>query len=198
MLLLRTEDGEAIPVDNTFTTHCKVLWNISTQVSYQYNLNNTPDNPNESDSIMPLSSVQSPILLLLYQFSSELHERKGCACFINDESHENKNRTRAEIEEWIRREARPPSGLTAHCHQWISDFFSILDQQTLIDFINLSNLLDFPEGIELGCKQVALLVRGKTPTEIRTLFNIESDFTDMELAEMREQYQWATSLLLKK
>ncbi|KAM0684443.1 hypothetical protein MDAP_000212 [Mitosporidium daphniae] len=207
-MFIRTEDGEVVPVDDLFLAHCSTLDKMRRFSAC------------DEEAILPLSAVQSPILLLLLQFASELHERRGCICYVAGadasgpqfgsvlfSASQDPNagppaaslpkRSKPLIEAWIAREARAPNGLAAQCHKWISDFFYILDQQTLIDFINLANLLDFPEAIELGCKQVALMIRGKHPDEIRALFNIETDFTDAEMAEMRRQYQWASAMLNK-
>ena len=212
-MFIQTEDGEVVPVDDIFLMHCGTLNKMKHFSTYC------------EETTLPLSTVQSPILLLLLQFASELHERRACICYVaemdasdlqnqpvssgkHQKSHieplvskpnayPTMGRCRPLIEAWISREARAPNGLAAQCHQWIANFFSTLDQQTLVDFINLANLLDFPEAIELGCKQVALIIKGKHPDEIRALFNIEADFTSAEMAEMRRQYQWASATLNK-
>ncbi|KAF7837841.1 SKP1-like protein 1A [Senna tora] len=39
--------------------------------------------------------------------------------------------------------------------------------------------------------KVADMIKGKTPEEIRELFDIKNDFTPEEEAEVREENQWA-------
>jgi hypothetical protein len=47
-----------------------------------------------------------------------------------------------------------------------------------------ANYLDIPSMLEVTCKAVASLIRGKTPDEIRAVFNIENDFTPEEVEEV--------------
>ncbi|KAF7840999.1 SKP1-like protein 1A [Senna tora] len=53
------------------------------------------------------------------------------------------------------------------------------------NYLNIKSLLD------LTCKTVADMIRGKMPEEIRKTFNLKNDFTPEEEAEIRLQNQWA-------
>lgn len=53
------------------------------------------------------------------------------------------------------------------------------------NYLNIKNLLD------LTCQTVADMIKGKTPEEIRTTFNIKNDFTPEEEEEVRRENQWA-------
>eukprot|EP00037_Helgoeca_nana_P025977 m.289183 g.289183 ORF g.289183 m.289183 type:complete len:62 (-) comp27102_c1_seq8:4167-4352(-) len=53
-----------------------------------------------------------------------------------------------------------------------------------------ANYLDIPSMLEVTCKAVASLIRGKTPDEIRAVFNIENDFTPEEVEEVRRENAW--------
>lgn len=44
---------------------------------------------------------------------------------------------------------------------------------------------------DVGCKTVANMIKGKTPEEIRKLFNIQNDFTPEEEAQIRKENEWA-------
>lgn len=52
------------------------------------------------------------------------------------------------------------------------------------DYLSIKGLLD------LGVKKAADLIRGKSPEQIRTTFNIQNDFTPEEEAEFRKEYSW--------
>lgn len=51
--------------------------------------------------------------------------------------------------------------------------------------MNIKSLLD------LTCQNVADMIKGKTPEEIRATFNIRNDFTPEEEEEVRRENQWA-------
>ncbi|KAL9264038.1 SKP1-like protein, partial [Drosera capensis] len=53
------------------------------------------------------------------------------------------------------------------------------------NYLNIKGLLD------LTCQTVADMIKGKTPEEIRTMFNIKNDFTPEEEEEIRRENQWA-------
>ncbi|KAI8832929.1 Skp1 family, dimerization domain-containing protein [Chytriomyces cf. hyalinus JEL632] len=48
----------------------------------------------------------------------------------------------------------------------------------------LNNLLD------VGCKNVANMIKGKTVEEVRALFNIVNDFTPEEEEQIRKENEW--------
>ncbi|KAL6219175.1 hypothetical protein ACLB2K_012381 [Fragaria x ananassa] len=54
-----------------------------------------------------------------------------------------------------------------------------------------ANYLNIKELLDLTCQTVADMIKGKTPEEIRRIFNIRNDFTPEEEAEVRKENQWA-------
>jgi S-phase kinase-associated protein 1 len=44
---------------------------------------------------------------------------------------------------------------------------------------------------DLGCRTVAGMIKGKSPEEIRKLFNIKNDFTPDEEAQIKRENEWA-------
>eukprot|EP01007_Sphenomonas_quadrangularis_P000369 NODE_1214_length_951_cov_205.000000_g1014_i0.p2 GENE.NODE_1214_length_951_cov_205.000000_g1014_i0~~NODE_1214_length_951_cov_205.000000_g1014_i0.p2 ORF type:complete len:211 (+),score=54.07 NODE_1214_length_951_cov_205.000000_g1014_i0:32-634(+) len=62
--------------------------------------------------------------------------------------------------------------------------------ELLIDCIMAANFLNTKELLELTCAAVASMIKGKTPEQIRTLFNIENDFTPEEEEKIREENRW--------
>merc|ERR1712014_259291 len=57
---------------------------------------------------------------------------------------------------------------------WDAEFCQV-DQSTLLD---------------LTCKTVANMIKGKSPEEIRKLFNIKNDFTPEEEEQIRKENAW--------
>jgi S-phase kinase-associated protein 1 len=74
--------------------------------------------------------------------------------------------------------------------EWDSTFIR-MDNEELFDVILAANYLDIKDLLDLGCKEVASKLKGKTPEQIRALFNIENDFTPEEEAQIRQENSWA-------
>ncbi|CAN1226656.1 SKP1-like protein 1B [Linum perenne] len=74
--------------------------------------------------------------------------------------------------------------------QWDTDFAKV-DQATLFDLILAANYLNIKDLLDLTCQTVADMIKGKSPEEIRKIFNIKNDFTPEEEEEVRRENQWA-------
>ncbi|KFK35110.1 hypothetical protein AALP_AA5G237300 [Arabis alpina] len=74
---------------------------------------------------------------------------------------------------------------------WDTEFAKTDDQATLFEIILAANYLNIGGLLDLMCKTVADMMRGKTPEEMRTLFNIKNDYTPEEEAEVRRENAWA-------
>jgi S-phase kinase-associated protein 1 len=72
-----------------------------------------------------------------------------------------------------------------------SRFTSELGQIELFDVILAANYLDNKPLLDLTCQKVANMIKGKTPEEIRAVFNIPNDFNADEERQVREENQWA-------
>ncbi|CAI0398545.1 unnamed protein product [Linum tenue] len=73
---------------------------------------------------------------------------------------------------------------------WDEDFVKV-DQNTLFDLILAANYLNIKDLLDLTCQTVANMMKGKTPEEIRAIFNIKNDYTPEEEEEVRRENQWA-------
>lgn len=65
-----------------------------------------------------------------------------------------------------------------------------VDQGTLFELILAANYLDIKGLLDVTCKTVANMIKGKTPEEIRKTFNIKNDFTASEEEQVRKENEW--------
>ena len=70
------------------------------------------------------------------------------------------------------------------------DFLSKLGHSELFDLILAANYLDIKPLLDVTCKTVAGLIRGKSAEEIRKIFNIKNDFTPEEEEQVRKENEW--------
>ena len=61
---------------------------------------------------------------------------------------------------------------------------------TISDIIQAANYLDIKGLLDVTCKTVANMIKGKTPEEIRKTFNIKNDFTPAEEEQVRKENEW--------
>jgi len=72
---------------------------------------------------------------------------------------------------------------------WDMNYVKV-DDETLFNLILAANYLDIKSLLDLTCKAVADEIKGKTPEEIRTRFNIKNDFTPEEEEEVKRENAW--------
>ena len=72
---------------------------------------------------------------------------------------------------------------------WDREFLKV-DDEGLFSLILASNYLNLKPLLDLACKAVADEIKGKTPEEIRTRFNIKNDFTPEEEADVMQENAW--------
>uniref|UniRef100_A0A6V1AYU4 S-phase kinase-associated protein 1 n=1 Tax=Thalassionema nitzschioides TaxID=33649 RepID=A0A6V1AYU4_9STRA len=72
---------------------------------------------------------------------------------------------------------------------WYANYVDV-EQVVLFELILAANYMDIKPLLDLTCATVASMIKGKTPEEIRTTFNISNDFSPEEEAQVREENKW--------
>ena len=73
--------------------------------------------------------------------------------------------------------------------EWDLEYCKV-DQETLFELVLAANYLDIKSLLDLTCKTIANMIKGKTPEEIRKTFNIKNDFTPEEEEQIRKENEW--------
>ncbi|GAP89793.1 putative SCF complex subunit Skp1 [Rosellinia necatrix] len=117
---------------------------------------------------IPIPNVSESVLRKVIEWCE--HHRSDPPSTNEDESDNRKKTT--DIEEWDQK-------------------FMQVDQEMLFEIILASNYLDIKPLLDVGCKTVANMIKGKSPEEIRKTFNITNDFTPEEEEQIRRENEWA-------
>mmetsp|Transcript_3509 Transcript_3509/g.9645 ORF Transcript_3509/g.9645 Transcript_3509/m.9645 type:complete len:159 (-) Transcript_3509:751-1227(-) len=73
--------------------------------------------------------------------------------------------------------------------KWNKEFVRV-DKPTLFSLILAANYLDIQSLLDLTCKSVADMIKGRSAEQIRAEFGIENDFTPEEEEEIRRENAW--------
>lgn len=124
------------------------------------------DMSGSSEEMIPLPNVTGNILSKVIDFM---------------EHHRNDPPLPPDYEEMIR--------ATDSMDEWDAEFCKV-DQGTLFEIIVAANYLDIKVLLDTTCKAVAGMMKGKSPEEIRKLFNIENDLSPEEEEAIRRENNW--------
>jgi len=72
---------------------------------------------------------------------------------------------------------------------WERNYLNLSDDD-LFQLILAANYLDIKPLLDITCMKIANQIKGKTPEQIRTRFNIKNDFTPEEEAEIQKENAW--------
>ncbi|CAJ2508705.1 Uu.00g137310.m01.CDS01 [Anthostomella pinea] len=117
---------------------------------------------------IPIPNVTEPVLRKVIEW---YEHHRGDPPSTNEDESDNRKKT-TDIEEWDQK-------------------FMQVDQEMLFEIILASNYLDIKPLLDVGCKTVANMIKGKSPEEIRKTFNITNDFTAEEEEQIRRENEWA-------
>lgn len=117
---------------------------------------------------VPLPNVNGPVLNKILEWCD--HHKADPPATADDDNESRKKTT--EIDEWDQK-------------------YMQVDQEMLFEIILAANYMDIKALLDVGCKTVANMIKGKSPEEIRKTFNITNDFTPEEEEQIRRENEWA-------
>jgi len=118
------------------------------------------------DDMIPLPNVTANILTKVISWAT--HHKDDAPAVEDDENKEKR---------------------TDDISSWDAEFLKV-DQGTLFELILAANYLDIKGLLDVTCKTVANMIKGKTPEDIRKTFNIKNDFTTAEEEQVRKENEW--------
>ncbi|OAL50989.1 putative E3 ubiquitin ligase complex SCF subunit sconC [Pyrenochaeta sp. DS3sAY3a] len=122
----------------------------------------------DNDEAIPIPNVNEAVMKKVLEWCE--HHRADPPASQDDDSDSRKKST--DIDEWDQK-------------------FMQVDQEMLFEIILAANYLDIKALLDVGCKTVANMIKGKSPDEIRKTFNIQNDFTPEEEEQIRRENEWA-------
>ncbi|KAJ4311560.1 hypothetical protein N0V94_007888 [Neodidymelliopsis sp. IMI 364377] len=122
----------------------------------------------DNDEAIPIPNVNEAVMKKVIEWCE--HHRNDPPASQDDDSDSRKKST--DIDEWDQK-------------------FMQVDQEMLFEIILAANYLDIKALLDVGCKTVANMIKGKSPDEIRKTFNIQNDFTPEEEEQIRRENEWA-------
>jgi len=131
-------------------------------------IKNMLEDVGEVEEAIPIPNVNEAVLKKVIEWCDH---HKGDSPSTNEDESDSRKRS-TEIEEWDQK-------------------FMQVDQEMLFEIILAANYLDIKPLLDVGCKTVANMIKGKTPEEIRKTFNIQNDFTPEEEEQIRRENEWA-------
>ncbi|KAJ7582963.1 Skp1 family, dimerization domain-containing protein [Mycena floridula] len=134
-------------------------------------IKNMLEDVGESDQAIPLPNVTSSVMKKVLEYCTH-HRGEPLPTTESEQSQDDTRKRTTDISEWDQK-------------------FITVDQEMLFEIILAANYLDIKQLLDVGCKTVANMIKGKTPEEIRKLFNIVNDFTPEEEAQIKKENEWA-------
>lgn len=78
---------------------------------------------------------------------------------------------------------------TTPLNAWAKQFVGV-PLEMLFEMIQAANFLDLKPMLDVTCKAVAEMIKGKTPEDIKKIFGVEGDFTPEEKAQVIAENPW--------
>ncbi|KAJ3957679.1 E3 ubiquitin ligase complex SCF subunit scon-3 [Colletotrichum tropicale] len=174
---VQSNDSITLPVDRVVAERSMLIKNM---------LEDVGDDAISQENPIPIPNVNEAVLRKVIEWCE--HHRNDPPVNADEENDARKKTT--EIEEWDQKFMQVDQEMLFEiilvCDTLSCSFF-----QPMLTFSQASNYLDIKPLLDVGCKTVANMIKGKSPEEIRKTFNITNDFTPEEEEQIRRENEWA-------
>ncbi|CAJ0831495.1 8118_t:CDS:2 [Entrophospora sp. SA101] len=130
-------------------------------------LKNMIEDIGDTDQVIPLPNVKETVLRKVLEWC-EYHAKDSHLFDDHDDAH----KKLIEIDDWDQK-------------------YLDLEHDMLFEIILAANYLDIKPLLDISCKNIANMIRERSPEEIRSMFNIQNDFTQEEEDQIRKENEWA-------
>ncbi|XP_043707040.1 SKP1-like protein 1A [Telopea speciosissima] len=176
-VFLKSSDGETFEVDESVVRVSETLKNMIEDGC----VDDTITLPNVNSKILP-----KVIEYCKKQVTDNGSSKKKMKTTINGDGDEKgKKALPGEGEDFWKRKAE-----VEELKKWEAEYMDI-DQQVLYELMLAANYLDIKGLLDIAAEKVASMIRGRTPEQIREVFNVKNDFTPEEEEEIRKKNSWA-------
>uniref|UniRef100_A0A9J2P0X2 Skp1-related protein n=1 Tax=Ascaris lumbricoides TaxID=6252 RepID=A0A9J2P0X2_ASCLU len=149
---LRTSDGEIVKVDRGVIRHSALIDDLLKDLLKAGDASTTSMEP------IPLAEVDAKTLKKVLEWCEHHKEDNLLAQSMNA----NGEIFVEEIPEW-------------------DEQYLKMEDKMLFDVVLAANFLNVKMLMEMACKMIAEKMKGRTPEELRAMFNIENDLTEEDL-----------------
>lgn len=150
-------------------------------------LEDVGDDSISKENPIPIPNVNEAVLRKVIEWCD--HHRNDPIQAQDEENDARKKTT--EIEEWDQKFMQVDQEMLFEIILVRFSSLSLLSFTSTLTFLWASNYLDIKPLLDVGCKTVANMIKGKSPEEIRKTFNITNDFTPEEEEQIRRENEWA-------
>jgi len=158
---LQTNDNEKFEVDVRIAKLFGVVKNMMQDLGFE-------ENPEKlKGEIIPLNNVDSKVFAKILEWVQHYKDNK----------------------EALEGEDPEISYRTDNIPDWDKEFLT-KDKATIFGIMQAANYLDVKGLLDICCKTVANMLKGKSVEAVRREFNIENDFTPEEEEQIRLENEW--------
>jgi len=126
---------------------------------------NAMENEEEEEIEIPIPNVDARVLQKVIDF---------CTHYVNEPMKEIKRPLKSVV-------------LSQVVQQFYADFVEV-EQPLLYELMQAANFMNIKALVDLVAARIAIMIKGKTPDELRATFNITREFTEEEKEEIRKEY----------
>jgi S-phase kinase-associated protein 1 len=172
-LTLQSSDNENITVERTVAERSVLIKNMVGDLGEE-----------AMTEAIPIPNVNAAVLKKVIEYCT--HHKDDPETKAEEDADSRKKST--EIDEWDQKFMQVDQEML---FEIILVRLSSGNRGLMLTLSQAANYLDIKPLLDVGCKTVANMIKGKSPEEIRKTFNIQNDFTPEEEDQIRRENEWA-------